>query len=281
MDCDGSELKFLLRLLDDENPTVREAVKRRLAAFGPELVDAIDRVAPEIPLSVREEAIALQRIQEEDTFRSNWVKWLQEPSGLEKLERGHCLLSNHFASPDARTVAIPAQLDELADCYADNYKLADFRNLANYLFSPGMFQGDTERYYHPNNSILGEVLMRKRGNPISLASVYMLVGHRLGLEVGGCNYPAHFLARAVCRRDEKLYLVDCFNGGRIISAEDLIQHHPLASHEVSGVVLEECGAEAIIGRVMRNLEAAFGQNNLLEEEAFLESLERPNGGAAN
>lgn len=266
-----SDLPAVLKLMDDENPTVREAIKRKLASYGPELQDAISEALPEASPDLLRRATSLQRDYERDLFLDSWGEWLLEPSSTYKLERGQALLSSFLTGTDAQP-KVTRLLDGIAEEFRTEHPVYDFTLLADYLFDNDRFRGDESRYYHPDNSNFLTVLQKRHGNPISLACVFILVGRRLGMTVGGCNYPAHFLARAVSEADGKLYLVDCFNSGRVIAAEDLIRHHPLASKEVEGVVLEPASTETIVARVLRNLENAYGQINQPEQQRFVRRL---------
>ncbi|MEM7013072.1 MAG: transglutaminase-like domain-containing protein [Verrucomicrobiota bacterium] len=268
MSAPGPELNSILRLLDDDNPTVRAAVREKLASYGPELETALADAAPDL----RTQAIALQRSYRREEFSELWKSWTKEPSDHAKLESGQALLANYLSGGAIDAEAISVKLDRLAAEFGRQFPEQDFRNLTSFLFRSGLFQGDGDRYYHPDNSNFAKVLSSRRGNPISLACVFILVGQRVGLDVGGCNYPAHFLARAICERDGELYLVDCFNEGKVLAADELIQHHPLVSHEVRDVVSEFASAEIILARVIRNLENAFDQQQLPDEKALMRRL---------
>lgn len=261
-----------MRLLDDENPKVRAAVKEKLASFGGELALLLERESPDTEFDVKERALELQKEYRQDDFAERWEKWLSHADLVDDLESGLVLLSDYL-EPASDEESIANHLDRLVDDFHEESLFPEFRNLANFLFSSAMFSGDTERYYHPDNSNLRRVLKRKKGNPISLSCIFILVGKRLGLDVAGCNYPAHFLARATCPRSGDLFLIDCFNDGRIISATDLVLHHPLAGKEVRGVVSQPASAAAILSRILRNLENSFRQNNLSGEERFVAKLQ--------
>jgi len=277
----SSELQSILKLLDDENPTVRAAIKRKLASYGSELTQALADAVPDADPELRNQAFQLQRDYGQDLFFEQWKDWTLEPSSMGKLEQGQCLLASYLnehqsETPNAEFEApefkIPDKLNKLAFEFRNLNSGQDFRSLADFLFGSGLFKGDGERYYFPENSNLTHVLEQGRGNPISLATIYILVGLRVGLEVGGCNYPAHFLARARCPIDGSLYMIDCFNEGKIIPSEDLIRHHPLASHEVKDVITDPTSAEVIMARVLRNLDNAFSQINRPAEQAFMRRL---------
>lgn len=270
MSTPGPELNSILRLLDDDNPTVRAAVREKLASYGPDLEPALEDAAPDL----RSQAIEIQSSYRRDEFAEQWETWTREPSGGAKLESGQALLASYLSNGAIDAEAISGKLDRLAAEFGRQFAEQDFRNLTSFLFRSGLFQGDGDKYYHPDNSNFAKVLSRRRGNPISLACVFILVGQRAGLNVGGCNYPAHFLARAICERDGGLYLIDCFNEGKVLPADELIQHHPLVSHEVSDVVFEPASAEIILARVIRNLENAFEQQQLPDEQKLMRRLWR-------
>ena len=101
------------------------------------------------------------------------------------------------------------------------------------------------------------VIEQKRGIPISLACVYILVGYRLDLEIEGINLPGHFLAK--CMSSGRPHVVDCFNGGHFLSQKDLASVQtppPISMHDVLSL---ECKSSTIIGRVLRNLKSAYQQ----------------------
>jgi hypothetical protein len=90
-------------------------------------------------------------------------------------------------------------LSELLDDLADEYLRCDWpiepETLSQWLFTDlgKNFHGASpEGLYNPRYSNLLEVIENGRGIPISLSSVFILVGHRLNLDVSGCNFPGHF-----------------------------------------------------------------------------------------
>jgi regulator of sirC expression with transglutaminase-like and TPR domain len=87
------------------------------------------------------------------------------------------------------------------------------------LFQQNGLQGNREEYYDPRNSYLNEVLDRRLGIPITLALIYMEVGRRLGFPLFGVGMPGHFLLKHY-DIDGRETLIDCFNGGDILSQQD-------------------------------------------------------------
>jgi len=87
------------------------------------------------------------------------------------------------------------------------------------LFEQAGLQGNRDDYYDPRNSFLNDVLDRCLGIPITLALIYMEVGRRLGFPLFGVGMPGHFLLKNY-DIDGSETLIDCFNGGDILSAQD-------------------------------------------------------------
>jgi regulator of sirC expression with transglutaminase-like and TPR domain len=86
------------------------------------------------------------------------------------------------------------------------------------------FHGTAADYRKLSSSLLQEVLRRRRGLPILLSVVWMEVARRAGAPVHGVALPGHFLVALGDPTDTASFvLVDPFDGGRVLSAEDTDQ----------------------------------------------------------
>jgi regulator of sirC expression with transglutaminase-like and TPR domain len=95
----------------------------------------------------------------------------------------------------------------------------------DYLGRELRLRGNDANYYAIQNSLLPRVIESRRGIPISLSMLYMMVGRRAGLEIEGVGLPGHFLAR----HGEVFF--DPFHGGRRVGMEEcaaLLQQQNLA-----------------------------------------------------
>ena len=86
--------------------------------------------------------------------------------------------------------------------------------LVEFLSHEARLRGNDEDYYNINNSLLPSVIKTRRGIPLSLSLVYILVGRRAGLVVDGVALPGHFLVR-----HEDVF-VDPFHGGRRVGLSE-------------------------------------------------------------
>ena len=310
--ADNSKLPFLIRLVDDKSPTVRAKVARELVAFGPRLEQELDglglSLSPEQKALV-DEIMGQAPLWDDETLRRLWPAWMEQENDMARLEEALDLLArwqnavqdesgeDEHQIESARNTPLAVLLDEVADDFLRSGRESTPQELSEWLFSRAGrdLRGATpDGAYHPQHSNLMYVIQKKRGIPISLACVFILVGHRLGLEIGGCNFPGHFLARAPsdsksdskdhggtsrafsagfgrarAHRDESRDLFfDCFNGGRLLSDDESDALLKAAPHAMSTTA----PAVAIVARVLRNLVVAFEQTGSPDKARLMISL---------
>ncbi|HEY8526078.1 MAG TPA: transglutaminase-like domain-containing protein [Acidimicrobiales bacterium] len=145
-----------------------------------------------------------------------------------------------------------ARLDELAMGCAT----PTIDGLCEHLFGNLGFQGDTEDYKNPRNSLLDVVLDRRKGIPITLSVVVIEVGRRLGLELKGVGMPGHFLVRDAY--DPEVF-IDPFHRVQLnrSDCEKLFTVLHGSSARFQERFLEPVGPRAIMARMVTNLQRSF------------------------
>lgn len=99
------------------------------------------------------------------------------------------------------------------------------------LFEVEGFRGNQEQYDDLRNSFLDQVLVRRRGLPITLAILYVEVARQVGLEAYGVGFPGHFLAKVVGAGDATHeIIVDPFFG-RVLTLDDCMDRLRAAAGE--------------------------------------------------
>lgn len=130
------------------------------------------------------------------------------------------------------------------------------------LFEELGFAGNHAEYYDPRNSYLNDVLRRRLGNPISLAVVQMEIARRLGVALEGVSFPGHFLVSLPV--GDGMLVMDPFNGGRPLSAEELRQRaqphfgEPVPDEALLRILVP-ASPRAILVRMLRNLHALYAE----------------------
>jgi regulator of sirC expression with transglutaminase-like and TPR domain len=168
---------------------------------------------------------------------------------------------------DAMATEVRAQMGQTGD----PHRLIAALNA--YLFQDQGFHGNTDDYYNPRNSFLNEVLDRRTGIPITLSTVYMEVGRRVGFRLHGVGMPGHFMVKYVAPDEE--IVIDPFNGGAILSPADCQR---ILDRVYDGKLafeprfLATVGTRQILVRMLNNLKAIYF--NAQEYAKALAAVER-------
>ncbi|MGL5322858.1 MAG: transglutaminase family protein, partial [Aeromonas veronii] len=75
------------------------------------------------------------------------------------------------------------------------------------------FHGDWQDYFSANNCDLNQVLVQRKGIPVSLGILIIQLGRKLGLDVEGICFPGHFLV-SFAGGEGEVY-VDPFTGDEL------------------------------------------------------------------
>jgi regulator of sirC expression with transglutaminase-like and TPR domain len=268
---DPKQLPHLIKLLGDESEIIQSAIQKELLSFGDSLKPLLKE--QRLELSEKQTALLEKLLREHDRtwLRQSWSGCFSEENEKQQLESALSLLAQFQCGRKGSRKLSPL-LDKIAEEFqALNITLDPFR-LAVFLFQEKGLKGARADYNRPDNSNLVYVIEQKRGIPISLACIYILVGKRLELDIEGCNFPGHFLARA--KTDTETLLVDCYDGGRLLSNEIIVN-----SEEIEGQAILRssdllANSRQIISRVLRNLIEAFDQADQAADSKLMIELLR-------
>jgi regulator of sirC expression with transglutaminase-like and TPR domain len=142
---------------------------------------------------------------------------------------------------------------------ADAAPLQRLRALNQFFFRDLSFGGNVNDYYDPDNSFLNVVLRTRRGNPISLAVLWIELAQGLGLHARGICFPGHFMVKVNLPKGQ--VVIDPFTG-QSLSREELSERlEPFRRRsglvdefEVPlGLYLQSAPSRDIIARMLRNL----------------------------
>lgn len=176
-----------------------------------------------------------------------------------ELETGSILLcQTHY--PDASATTVCQFLDKLAHRYHElavsPLSLRQSCQVLNRIFFHEYgFRGDSEDFYNPENSFIHRVIERRKGIPISLSILYLLVGQRVGLELEPVGAPGRFLVGAYGEGD--VFFIDPFERGAFRSRDLLIEELLLPQGVEDERALNPCPIGEVLCRCCRNLVQQF------------------------
>jgi regulator of sirC expression with transglutaminase-like and TPR domain len=94
------------------------------------------------------------------------------------------------------------------------------RVLADVIAGEFRYCGDEETYDDLDNANLMRAIERRKGLPVVLGILYLVVARGLGWAADGLNFPGHFLVR-IESGDGRRAIIDPFYSGRIIETPAL------------------------------------------------------------
>jgi hemimethylated DNA binding protein len=266
---DPKQIPFLLNLLDDDSDVVQGEISRALNAYGESLKTELARLA--LPPNPQQRRLLQNLMQEHSRawLKANWRAWMDEPNEVLALEKAMSALSE-FQTGFIFPTDLSILLDDLAALVKEKAPDCDARELAICLFKDLGIAGAQADYNNPLNSGMVYVIKEKRGIPLSLACVYILVGARLGLHVEGCNFPGHFLARVV--ENGEVYLVDCFNAGAVVDHKVVAQMSEQTPWAIQNLIQYPAPTRVIVARALGNLMKAYAEVKQEENVSLMMDL---------
>jgi regulator of sirC expression with transglutaminase-like and TPR domain len=155
----------------------------------------------------------------------------------------------------------------------DMNNLQKLARLRSFLFDDLGFRGDRKDYYNPSNSLLHQVMVRRRGIPLTLSILFMELGWRVGMPFEGVGFPGRFLVRLTGEPDD--LILDPFQRGMSVHEEDCrrilleVSGGKLSFH---GDLLVSVTKRDMIARLLLNLKGAYLRKN--EDEHALAAVDR-------
>ena len=142
--------------------------------------------------------------------------------------------------------------------------------LADYLGNELGYIGVEVDYDHPDNIHLHRAIERKRGMPLTLTAVYLLVARRAGLRAAAVPLPGHVLLRLYSGR--RTLLIDPFHGGRMRTRADCIHHLERHGLVPQPVWFQDATDAQLFQRHVRNLMSSMQSRSLRSRAQALAHL---------
>ena len=167
--------------------------------------------------------------------------------------------------PDLQVGRYLERLDEIGTALRSRLRGGEgftsrIAHLNRLLFEEMGFRGNRREYFDPRNSFLNDVLDRRVGIPISLSTIYIEIGRRVGLALAGVAFPGHFLVRYMGHEVSADILIDPFNRGQILTARDCrsrLEETFQGRMEFRSELLKRARKRDILERMLNNLKSIY------------------------
>jgi regulator of sirC expression with transglutaminase-like and TPR domain len=269
---DDKALRSLVTLLEEDDPSSLALVRREILSIGAAILPYLDE---QRPAATPEMALRLESVAGELRFqdlRRDFTKLAlaNEPD----LEDGALLISR-FGYVDSDPAACRAWLDRVASAIeADGLPGAGIgesvTRLSGHLFRTLAFTGNEARYYDADNCYLSRVIDTRRGIPVTLTVLMLLLARRLRLPLYGVGTPGHFLAGF--KEGGASLFVDCFHGGRLMTLPEVKRMLVRNGYDWRPEFGKPVGSRDILARMLRNLISIYQKNGAVDRAERLSTL---------
>ena len=257
---DKNEIHALISLLEDPDYDIYFQVKNKLVELGIEVIPDLEN-AWEMNFDSLIQSRAEQIIHEiQFNFTQAELKnWITSP---EKNLLKAWLLLSRYQYPDLDLESIALQIEQIVkEIWMDlneNLTPLEKTSLINHiLFEVHGYKGNVRNFHSPQNSFINDVLNNKKGSPISISLLYLIIAQKCELPIKGVNLPKHFV---IAYTNEELYggdpvkfYINPFSQGSILSRQDLERFLKKEKIELKTKFFSPCGNRAIIRRLLTNL----------------------------
>jgi regulator of sirC expression with transglutaminase-like and TPR domain len=250
-----NQQKGLAALLADSDLDTVQLVKQQLLDGGvaklPEYYRLLEALSGPVARHLRE---VIEKLESAETLGSV-SRLLADLSSFEQLEN-LCWELARAEQPAFDSSSVQRQLDlwgeALAKRIPPHLSTPDqIKIISSFFANEQRFTGNQQDYYHPRNSYLPWVIEFRKGLPLTLTLVYVLVGRRAGLEIEGISAPGHFVARLNGVNFDPYY------GGRLITPAEWNRIIAEVPPEHKDSVLVASTPLEIAHRMLLNLRTAY------------------------
>ncbi len=254
-----TEIKALVSLLDDEDTQIVNHVEDKIKSLGQQIIPFLEtewesNLNPLVQRRIED----LIHVLQFELLQERLTHWMHHEQ--DDLLKGLWLIAT-YQYPDLEYIKLKQDLEQIyyeawLEFKPDAHPYDQIKLLNSVLFGKLKFGANTKNFHSPSNSMINTVLESKKGNPISLCAVYMLVAQKLKMPIFGVNLPNLFILTYIDPNHQQFY-INAFNRGLIFSKDDI--DHYIAELRINpqDSFYQPCENAEIIRRSLRNLMHSF------------------------
>ena len=268
-----SELRALISLLEDDDPEVKGHVHGKLISLGQEVIPLLENVWEGESRDQVQEAIEeiIYQIQS-DSAATSLNEWLRSPRP--DLLDGWIRLTK-FQYPELDEEGIRKQISRLA-----NRTWLELRSgmtsrekvlvINRMLFVRERFRANRKNLSDPQNFFINGLFDTRKGAPISLGILHLILSRQLEIPMNGLVLPGYFVLKHA--DDVPEIYVDVFNKGAFFEKSHLDQYLEEMNVAPDEKYYQPASNQKIILALMNSLMQAYDRRRDKEKIAELQRL---------
>jgi regulator of sirC expression with transglutaminase-like and TPR domain len=279
------KINALISLLDDPNQIIFSTVEGELLKqqidIVPELEKAWENSADDVFQTRVENIIHHLQFKNIRLELSNWID-----AGATDLLYGAYLVSK-FRYPGLDFTWIENIINELRkdiwfELSEKQTSIEKIKVVNHILFDVNKYTRNNINILATENNYISEVLLSKKGNPVSLSVIYSVICQKLGLPVYGVNLPKNFIlafldtgqmSNELTTESEVLFYINPINKGAVLGRKEIEFFLKQQKIQPSSSYFLPCKSnEEIVKRMFNNLLYAYETSDETERAKEVSEL---------
>jgi regulator of sirC expression with transglutaminase-like and TPR domain len=253
------DIKAMVSLLDDTDVEVVSIIETNLKNLGQEAIPILKREKENKGLNptVQKKLEDLVHDMHLSNLFAEFEIW--KNTNTSDLLTGLWLISK-YQFPDLKIETISEEIKniqmEIWLRTQDKMHPNDMVKVLNeVIFEYFMFEPNIKNFHSPSNSMFNLVLKEKKGNPVALSCLYILLAQKLDLPIYGVNLPNLFVL--IFDYPGYRFYLNPFNRGQVFVEKDIDDYLKQMNIEPNEKYYKSCSNTEIIKRILTNLSFAY------------------------
>ena len=278
----NKELSALINLMDEPDETAFDRIREKIFSFGQEAIPVLEKAWENSFEGIVQERIEgiIKKIQQEilQFEFSDWVKL-----GSSDLLKGFLLITRtQYPDLDQENITIRIEqmkMDAWLELNDNLTALENIKVLNHILFDLHNFDGNKINIHTPQNSYINTLLETRKGSPLTLGMLYLIIAQKLNVPVYGVNLPQHFIlayttemVKPLPDENDVLFYINPFNKGAIFTRREIELFIRQLKIKPEESYFSPCTNVDIIRRLIDNLKYSYNRLGYPEKIEDLENL---------
>jgi len=253
------DLKAMISLLDDSDIEVVNIVENNIKNLGHEVIPILEKEWENNGLN----PVLQQKIENlvHDLHLSNLSADLEswKNNNHSDLMTGLWLIAK-YQYPDLKMETLNQEIKNIqmkvwVNTHEQMHPNDMVKILNEVIFEQLKFEPNIKNFHSPSNSMFNLVLSQKKGNPVALSCLFILLAQRLDLPIYGVNLPNLFVL--IFDYPGYRFYLNPFNRGQVFLEKDIDDYLKQMNIEPNEKYYKSCSNIEIIKRILTNLSFAY------------------------
>ena len=279
---ENTTLNALIKLLDEPDENVFSLVQDQIFSVGPDALGPLEKTLentfdPFVPERIR---FIVKKLSHENLY-VEFVNWLN--LGEEDLLKGFLLVTKtQYPALDEAEIIMQIEqikMDIWIELHENLTAFENIRVMNHILFDDHHFDGNRSDVASPQNSYINTFLESRKGNPLSLGMLFIILAKKLGLPIYGVNLPQHFILAYLTEpgivaptEEDVLFYINPYNHGAIFTRREIDLFINQVKLKPEKSFFSPCSNADIIRRLINNLISSYKQYGYPDKISDLENL---------